>query len=341
MIIYLLIPIIILLFRKQINKRRMTIPDYILLIVLILVCGLRKNVGTDYKLYTLFFYKIESFQRIEFFFRTIIKALNDYNFDVTYFFMICSILTILPAYIIIKKRAKYPVESLFLYISLGFYALQFNMIRQMIAIIVTFYSFKFIEKKQFLRFLICILISTLFHNTSIIFIPFYFLSYLHFNKKQMILILIFEFLLVFIYQPFMLFITSNFEAYQVYSQVNSYTLVAAGVGTYVILIFNLILMFLLILNKDKLIQNNMFNNNYINMILYSFAFYFLGLNNTVLIRLSYYFFIYIIFLLPELFDVINFDKNSKNVIALYLFFLIYYILHLVSFNSMIPYNSIL
>ena len=55
MIIYLLIPIIILLFRKQINKRRMTIPDYILLIVLILVCGLRKNVGTDYKLYTLFF----------------------------------------------------------------------------------------------------------------------------------------------------------------------------------------------------------------------------------------------------------------------------------------------
>lgn len=339
MILYLLIPIIILIFSKEINKKKMTYIDYFLLLLLILICGLRKNVGTDYKLYELFYNNISAFPRIEFFFRQLILFLNKFNFDASFFFFITSLITIVPVYLYIKKNSDKPSESLFLYISLGFYALQFNMIRQMLAIIVTIFGFKYIKERNIIKYILFILFASLFHSTALIMLPFYFLANCNFSKFKMYLILILEFCLSFLYSPFMSFMTKTFKNYSVYEQANNFTMVDAGLGTHIILIFNLILLIFIIRKKDELIELDKRNKIYINLVLFSFMFYFLGLNNTVIIRVAYYLFIYIIFILPNLYRISKF-YNNKNSFFIYIFFLIYYVLHLISFNNMLPYHSI-
>lgn len=341
LLLYFIIPLYIIIFSKQINIKKFNIFDFVLITIMIFICGFRKNVGTDFLLYSRMYNNISIFPRVEIGFKYLINFMSGMGLSSFWFFFLTSSLTILIVYYIIKKISDKPSESLFLFITLGYFSLQFNIIRQCLAIAVSLYSIKFIIKKDFFKYFVCILMASLFHTTALIMFPFYFISKINISKKRCVEILIILFIVSLMYNQIICLIVRYFPTYEVYLTINNYTYDAAGVGSYLIILFNLLLFSVILINKSKLVKYNKNNNIYINMILFSFFYYFLSLNNTVMIRPGYYLSISFIFILPDLYQVNKKKLNDKNSIIFVVIFIIYYLFHILFFNNMLPYNNVL
>lgn len=85
--------------------------------------------------------------------------------------------------------------SVFLFIALYYFYNSFNGIRQYIAIAFVFYGYQFLLKKQFKKYLICILIAVSFHTTALITLPLYFLGKMKLTLSTLV-VLIFSIILV-------------------------------------------------------------------------------------------------------------------------------------------------
>ncbi len=342
MIIYLTLPILIVMFIKKINSKKNTFFDFIILTLMILICGLRYNVGTDYNIYTRMFLHTELFDNIEILFKTLILLIkNLFNENVYVYFFITALITMCFFKKAIKENAEKPGDSLFYFICLGYYALSFNTIRQMIAASIMLYATKYMIEKKAVKYWIATIIAGLFHTTAFIMIPFYYFANIKFDKKMLKIIFTIMLIGVIAYQPVFEFVTSNVEKYKSYAEINHYTYSEAGYGTYVIAIFHIILITLIIKKRNELIEKNPKNQIYINLVIVSIFFYLLSLENTVAVRPGYYFSIYLIYILPDLFKTLFKHNYARNIILTTIFFIIYYMVHLISFNTMLPYNTIL
>lgn len=342
MIIYLTLPILIIMFIKKINNKKNTYFDFIILTLMILICGLRYKVGTDYTIYTRMFLYTELFDNTEILFKALIVLIkNLFNGNVYVYFFITSLITMIFFYKAIKENAEKPGDSLFYLICLGYYALSFNTIRQMMAAAIMLYATKYLIDKKAIKYWIATIIAGLFHTTALIMIPFYYFANMKFDKKMLKLIFIIMFVGVIAYQPLFKFVTSNVDKYKSYAEINHYTYSEAGYGTYVIAIFHIVLISLIIKKRNALIEKNPRNQVYINLIIVSIFFYLLSLENTVAVRPGYYFSIYLIYILPDLFKTLFKQNYARDMILITVFFIIYYMVHLISFNTMLPYNTIL
>lgn len=76
---------------------------------------------------------------------------------------------------LVKGHSPYVFLSVWLYITLGIYQTQMNMARNAIAILICYLGCKYIEEHNIIKFLICATIATLFHSSSVLFIPIYWL----------------------------------------------------------------------------------------------------------------------------------------------------------------------
>lgn len=90
-------------------------------------------------------------------------------------FAVYSILTwIIMAIAILYYRDRVHIFTAIILIYILFYPESLNVIRQGLAIAIVLVALRYIENKKLLKFLILIIIATLFHYTSIIMIPYYF-----------------------------------------------------------------------------------------------------------------------------------------------------------------------
>lgn len=127
------------------KNKRLNIFDILTLQFLVLIAGLRYDVGTDYLAYLSGFRNINSLEW-SFFGEPAFRALNyltkafvpgpDYKI-----FIVIAALTYIPIYLRIKSRNPryFPVYLLF-FILFGFYTMSFNVSRQWIAIALIFYG---------------------------------------------------------------------------------------------------------------------------------------------------------------------------------------------------------
>ena len=76
---------------------------------------------------------------------------------------------------LIKGHSPYVFLSVWLYITLGIYQTQMNMARNAIAILICYLGCKYIEERNVKKFLIFVAIATLFHSSSVLFVPIYWL----------------------------------------------------------------------------------------------------------------------------------------------------------------------
>lgn len=72
--------------------------------------------------------------------------------------------------------------SVFLFITLGYFGQSLNTIRLCIAYSILLFSYSFLRKKQFITFVIIVLLATMFHRTAIIFLLAYFVQNIKLNK---------------------------------------------------------------------------------------------------------------------------------------------------------------
>lgn len=156
----------------------------IICFVLVIVAGTRLNVGYDYNSYKLWFQSVKDEQlsvfyiaqklNIELGFALYLKILTYFSYNA--FIFITAVICIVPKiyYIYKLNRNKYLML-------LGYYALIFifydiGVIRQALSISILVFSYKYIMKKEPIKFITVVIFATLFHMTAILFLPMYFIG---------------------------------------------------------------------------------------------------------------------------------------------------------------------
>ncbi|MFM0779003.1 EpsG family protein [Streptococcus suis] len=82
---------------------------------------------------------------------------------------IFGVLTLLPVYATLKKDYKQiPMHYAMTIFLLLFFTTSFNILRQMLAVSIVFWGFKFIERGHLLRYILTVLIAMGFHSTALI-----------------------------------------------------------------------------------------------------------------------------------------------------------------------------
>lgn len=199
MIVYLILLLVIMVLAFLSNKVKgngKNIIIFLIFLSLSIISGIRYNVGADYLSYQTFFNYIGEFSNSDYeigyyLLNYILKFL--FNNSVSVFLVTSMIIN----YFICKmiKDNDNHILSYFIYICGTLFFFGLNGIRQTIAMSLFYYSLKFIKTKDFKKYLICNLIGILFHISSIIFIPLYFVLDKPIKNKKKIIILIIAFLL--------------------------------------------------------------------------------------------------------------------------------------------------
>ncbi len=165
------------------------------------IAGLRAtNIGTDVKVYLIplykaalscetfsAFHKMISAHDIELLFEILVYIPTRIfsNINVTMFFVHLPICLFLYMGANCFKDKGHP-SIIYLFVLLAFYNMSLNIMRQFIAIAIVFYGYKFLLKKEFLKYIITVIIASFFHSSAIIALSFV-LIVLICNSKNKIL----------------------------------------------------------------------------------------------------------------------------------------------------------
>jgi len=158
--------------QSKINYKKVLI---LLAVWLIIHDGLRWNIATDWMTYHTYFINCLVLQKSYFEIGYIWL-----NKIIRYFTDNYSVLLVIHAIVVysliihsIRKYSLQPLFSLFIFYCLMLSYLGMN--RQYLSLAIFFYSFKYIFKRKFFPFLLCMMMAFLFHRTALLFLPAYFL----------------------------------------------------------------------------------------------------------------------------------------------------------------------
>lgn len=151
------------------------------LAILVIIAGIRKDVGADYYGYQLlidnfnFYSPLYSFFKYEPLFIITILVLNISQSSYIYFFFIYAFFTWFFFYLSFRNNIQILPFVLVFIILNGFYFWTFNGVRQAVAITLFAFSINFIINKSFLKYAVTILVGLLFHYSIILLLPLYFI----------------------------------------------------------------------------------------------------------------------------------------------------------------------
>lgn len=159
---------------------------YFLLFIIILA-GLRFEVGTDWFSYAEIFYGKKEVKEIS---TTLIKDISNsiggFQSFIFLFFLIAFLIKIYAFRLLSSKISL----ALLVYLGFWFIVYDLNGIRQGVALSFTLLSLYYTIKRNLKSYLICCFIALTFHITAIAFLPFYWISKIKISAKIQIVILI-------------------------------------------------------------------------------------------------------------------------------------------------------
>lgn len=348
-------------FDKKGYKKGNKICVFISIFIISLFAGLRsETIGTDVLVYVKpyldfinlyglnWLMKYSDCEILYLLFTTFVSILGgDLKLLLFLITFLISLLVYLYAYDNKDETDLFSVYAVYLFVFLG---ISFNLVRQSIAMAIILYSTKYLRNKKIFKFIISIIIASLFHSSSLIMLVLY-PMYSMFGKKteplfKFIIIILSVVIVVFIpfLSNYLYLISSRFNPDKfkdaMYSHINiNYTWEFVKIIT---------LLFMLgLLKYNKNIDNNKYNLNYFNfckfLLILDFIFFQMGAIFKFSERFSYYFMlISYMYLIPCFLDIFLID-SKKNVIAYIFIFLIllfyfYFIYVQLGVSSIIPYK---
>lgn len=308
---------------KQKNKKIL----YIYTIILILLFALRsERMGIDLH-YNLKYGYLGSFDYLsklswkeiltnsylnyEIGYRILNRLIGVFTHNRQVLLFICALISIFPIGYVITKESKMPMLSFIIYMGLPSFVLLFSGLRQGIALGLVFLSINYIKQKKLIKFLLLVLIASLFHKSALVFIvafPIYWIKDTSIMRILSILVLIFMFL--FRYYIFTFFNTT-FNLELIPDNNNSINLLLALVTLYIICsLFNTY--------QFKKISG------YLNIFYCSCVIQVFGGLFGLALRVGYYFMIILVLLLPDILSNLSME-NRKYREILYFLFMIFFI----------------
>ena len=313
----------------------------------VLLAAYRYNVGTDYFNY---FYMYlwagrhslaEIVNNYELFADTplgIVLVAKIATFFDSYeiYYGVLSLLIYVPFLIVVIKYWNTKIASL---VSFFFLMTSFsgglNVIKQSIAMSFFLLSLQYVFERNFIKFIMVVLIAILFHPTAIIILPTYFLiddNYKLISKRKKAIAIMLSFVLLLVFDYFLSMLGGRWESY---SNVNNAT--SSNLSFYINLFWAAIFIFF----HGKLIKMDNKTDLFIILFTIGTVLSFLGFWNVYLKRIAGYFTVVQILIMcqiPFLFS----NKFTKNLIIvlliLYMLFMFVYSFSVLGQAEIIPYR---
>lgn len=306
----------------EIFRKKNSIFKILSIWVLILFIGLRNNVGYDYANYenmhkilaSLNFKGMLAFNSAELGYILLNRIISNF----TLLLLLIAIFNIEVKYIFLKKMSIYPYFSLFMYLSYGLLDLEFGKIRTAIAttfVIIAIYNLK---NKQIKKYIFMIIIGSLFHKSLLLIILFYCIPNKILTRYKYICIFISCYILRIFSENIFLKITKNFD--YIYNKLLYYAYLNQGnnylfLGLNASLILRIIIFLYLLTNKNIL---DKFEKKLLNIYFVGICFYVIFSSIPELTRISNYYRIVEIILIPA---ILNKRRNkSLKIIVWSIFF---------------------
>lgn len=261
------------------------------------------------------------------------KFLSYINDDYRILLILSSLFILVSFGIFIYKYSNIAWLSYFVFITLGYWGSSLNVLRQFISISILLLGVHFVQKSQFIRFLICVLIASTIHTSALFFIVVYPLSKLKLNRYfygiyALVLIFLFQFA-----QPIILWLMYTFG----YSDLSNRLDSGSGFGMLILLIIILIGSLLFKRQTDVYIENF---DLYIKILLVGIMLNVLALDFAMIGRAMLYFTIINIVLIPNLISAMQYRNNrlivTSAIVISFLWFY-YFVLMQTDAGGIVPY----
>lgn len=290
---------------------------------MVLVAGIRYNVGTDFLMYEKFFFKIHRIslfsKSFEFAFILLCKVIRLFSNNSVYLFIAIAIWIYYFIYTISIRNCRLYDLAIFLFVAFGFFTSSLNILRQWMSIVLLFKAFELFANNKKIG-LLFIVLAILSHYTILYCIPLFLIIYfLKRNGIRITIIAIGLCMYPFITKMFtilgkiIIYLGLNQKYIKYFSGSN-----IINTSIFVMPLFTLItyvLYYLFLRNKiytDKKQEN--FDRFMVNFTVIGFIVSIFGTRVHLFQRLQYYFCPAIIFIIPKIVE--NMKKENNRKIAL-------------------------
>lgn len=150
-----------------------------------------------------FVLQVQNYERGYILFNKLISVFSD-NQQV--FLGVVAFAGLLPIFYTIQKKMTHPDLAIYIFMGLPCFLMFFSGVRQAIAIGICFYAIQYIMDRKLIKFLITVLIATLFHTSAWVFLLAYPIYYIPMTKaRRMLSYAIIPIIYVFRYPLFVIF----------------------------------------------------------------------------------------------------------------------------------------
>ena len=155
-------------------------------IILFLLSALRMEVGNDYETYVDTFHEIYvgGYVVTEPLFNAVVKIICELSGGENYLlvFAVFAFVTIwLFLKVMYEQTEDFPLVF-FLFMTLGIYFRTFNTVRYYFVLAITLFSFQYIFRKEYGKFILLIVLAAFFHKSVLVVIPIYFIANMKWKK---------------------------------------------------------------------------------------------------------------------------------------------------------------
>ena len=310
------------------NKILSKLIIFIGFIILLLLIGLRYEVGTDYNSY-LYYYNIISVLNFNELYMV------DFDIGAKVVFKLCSMIFTNEhlVFMVLGLLTLYPIykaNKLYDYIYLPYSVLSFcflflpfslNGMRQGIAISFMLLAFVYLFKNKKINSLIAIMIAIAFHKTSVMLIP-YMALYMLFKGKKYMTYSLFASIMVAIA---ILFFGDRLLSFAFVNEYSFYLedLSISSISYKIIYLYLPILIVMLLFNNRD--EKNIYELR--SLVITGIIFDVIGSSKQYLYRISLYYTFFIILLIPILSKYIKNDTIKKMIYIFYILYLIIYFIY--------------
>jgi transmembrane protein EpsG len=317
---------------------------------MVLVSGLRYDVGTDYFGHEILFNSIVKNEgiifhlQIEPVFIIISELISLFSDNPAWMFFFTSFFIVYFIFKASMNSIKMYDLAIFLFIALGFYTSSLNIVRQWMAASVLLYGYTFLAKNQDIKFFKYVALAFVCHYSAIILLPLYFFIK-RVKKESTRIIVIVIGIILFSYTNFVIGILQTISLNVVFfNKYHKYLVLDENIGgnIFVLPMFSL-LVYLLYLFVIKTKKNNIVGLDvYINILTLGFVFSLLGQKIMILNRLQFYFVSILIIVIPLIASTLRKDQRIFFYLACVFMGTAFYIYSLIqNGGEPLPYKSIL
>jgi transmembrane protein EpsG len=184
------------------------------------------------------------------------------------------------------------ILALTIFYVLFFYVFSMTAIRQSLAMAATMICYEFIKRKKLIPYILILILASTIHKSILIFLPFYFICRLKNTKFIFPLVLILFPIIMVLRSTVGVFII-NFGGYEVYDQYE-------GAGTFTFTTIFLFVSAAALFRQKLILQNSPGNIHYYHAFAFALVLLPLSWISPVLLRVTMYFSIFMILLIPQL-----------------------------------------